>query len=79
MNSCQPERSIEPDAICSSSSTSSISMEGSSSKNERKQLFLPIYESKKNNKKGTEALLADIENSVTEMKDIVKTTPAEIC
>ena len=43
MDSCQPEESIEPDTICSSSSTSSISMEGSSSKNKRKQLFVSIH------------------------------------
>ena len=51
-------------------------MEGSSSKNKRKQLFVPIHESKKNKKKGTEALLANIENSVTEMKEIVKNDPS---
>ena len=36
MDSYQPAHSIEPDTICSSSSTSSISMKGSSSKNKRK-------------------------------------------
>ena len=76
MDSCQREQSSECDTICSSSSTSSISMEGSSSKNKRKQLFVPIHESKKNKKKGTEALLANIESSVTEMKEIVKNDPS---
>ena len=76
MDSCQPEQSNEPDNIFSSSSTSSISMEGSSSKNKRKQLFVPIHESKENKKKGTEALLADIESSVTEMKEILKNNPS---
>ena len=75
MDSCQPEQSLEPDTICSSSSTSSISMKGSSSKNKRKQLFVPTHESKKNKKKGTEALLADIESSLTEMKEILKNDP----
>ena len=32
-----------------------------------------IHESKKNKKKGTETLLADIESTVTEIKDILKT------
>ena len=76
MDSCQPEKSIESDTICRSSSTFSISMEGSSSKNKRKQLFVPIHESKKNKKKRTEMLLADIESSVTEMKEILKNDPS---
>ena len=76
IDSCQPEQSIEPDTICSSSSTSSISMEGSFSKNKWKQLFVPIHKSKKNKKKGTEALLADIESSVTDMKEILKNDPS---
>ena len=77
MDSCQPEKSIESDTICRSSSTFSISMEGSSSKNKRKQLFVPIHESKKNKKKRTEMLLADIESSVTEMKEILKNDPSK--
>ena len=35
-----------------------------------------IHESKKNKKKGTETLPADIESSVTEMKEILKIDPA---
>ena len=76
IDSCQPEQSIEPDTICSSSSTSSISMEGSFSKNKWKQLLVPIHKSKKNKKKRTEALLADIESSVTDMKEILKNDPS---
>ena len=52
MDRCQPEQSIESDTICSSSSTSSIPMESSSSKNKWKQIFVPIHESKKKKKKG---------------------------
>ena len=76
MDSCQPGQSIESDTICRSSSTFSISMEGSSSKNKREQLFVPIHDSKKNKKKRTEMLLADIETSVTEMKEILKNDPS---
>ena len=72
MDSSQSEQSIEPDTICSFSSTPSISMEDSSSKDKQKQLFVPVHESKKNKKKATEASLADIESSVTEMKAILK-------
>lgn len=56
-------------------------MEGSSSKNKWKQLFVLIHESKKNDKKGLtrcqpDALLAEIESSVTEMKETLKSDPS---
>ena len=74
VDTCQPEQSVEPVNICSSSLSSSISMEGSS-KNKWKQQSVPIHESKKN-KKGTEALLANIKSSVAEMKEILKNDPS---